>query len=617
MAQIVPVKLADSPDLIAEYSVGDTTAPDYLGTGGATPTKFLRGDGVWIELGEQGGGTGDVIGPTSSTDNALPRFDGTQGKNLQPSDIVVDDSNNVSGVGSLSMSGALDVTAAATVVSLAVAGAVTVGTTVDGRDVSEDGDALDDHIAAASPHSEHATLSGGFVPTSELGSGSADATKFLRGDQTWQTPGGGGLGDVVGPATATDERLARWDGASGDLLQSSPVTVSDAGAVSGVTSLSCSSVTVSGTVDGRDVSADGATLDAHVGAGAGAHANVVASGAAGFMTGADKAKLDGVAAAAAALTASAPQTVGTANAVGNGTDAARANHVHDHGSQTSGSHHAAATTSVAGFMSTTDKQKHGDLAGGAVPGRRFTPIAVQHDKPRAYRTYGNWIAGATGSAPSLHGAGTDHRWPWMVATCLDYETYPHDLHQRLESSLSSGNNSGIKGYAEGDFIAKGEFWRGRKIRYDGSGYMQNGVNVDAFFEFDLIPNPTASTSNYEDANRMRMLSGEIGMTWTGNRGFDYEIELESKGAAAYSWRALFRLYESYEIDGGPRGQVIWRQEVSGSVTSGLNWLLNDVVLQLAWRVARIADLNTYPGGNQGSTLQLAIQNYGFTPVGFN
>lgn len=30
------------------------------------------------------------------------------------------------------------------------------------------------------------------VPTAELGSGVADNTKFLRGDQTWQVPPGGG-----------------------------------------------------------------------------------------------------------------------------------------------------------------------------------------------------------------------------------------------------------------------------------------------------------------------------------------------------------------------------------------------------------------------------------------
>lgn len=39
-----------------------------------------------------------VSGPASSTDNTLPRFDGTTGKVLQGSGVVVDDSNNV-GIG--------------------------------------------------------------------------------------------------------------------------------------------------------------------------------------------------------------------------------------------------------------------------------------------------------------------------------------------------------------------------------------------------------------------------------------------------------------------------------------------------------------------------------------
>lgn len=39
-----------------------------------------------------------AAGPSSSTDNTLPRFDGTTGKTLQGSGITVDDSNNVTGV---------------------------------------------------------------------------------------------------------------------------------------------------------------------------------------------------------------------------------------------------------------------------------------------------------------------------------------------------------------------------------------------------------------------------------------------------------------------------------------------------------------------------------------
>ncbi len=44
---------------------------------------------------------GDVAGPASSTDNTLPRYHLTTGKIIQGSGIVVDDSNNVSGMGTL------------------------------------------------------------------------------------------------------------------------------------------------------------------------------------------------------------------------------------------------------------------------------------------------------------------------------------------------------------------------------------------------------------------------------------------------------------------------------------------------------------------------------------
>jgi hypothetical protein len=52
------------------------------------------------------------------------------------------------------------------------------------------------------------------------------------------------------------------------------------------------------------------------------------------------------------LTSAAPETVGTANAVGAATTAARADHVHAHGNQAGGALHSAATSGAAGFMST-------------------------------------------------------------------------------------------------------------------------------------------------------------------------------------------------------------------------------------------------------------------------
>lgn len=53
-----------------------------------------------------GGGSGDVVGPGSSTDNAIARFDGTTGKLIQNSVVIVDDSGNMSGVAALSATSA-------------------------------------------------------------------------------------------------------------------------------------------------------------------------------------------------------------------------------------------------------------------------------------------------------------------------------------------------------------------------------------------------------------------------------------------------------------------------------------------------------------------------------
>lgn len=59
-----------------------------------------------------------------------------------------------------------------------------------------------------------------------------------------------GGGDVDGPASATDNAIARFNLTTGKLLQNSAVTIDDSG-----------NVATTGTVDGRDVSVDGAKLD--------------------------------------------------------------------------------------------------------------------------------------------------------------------------------------------------------------------------------------------------------------------------------------------------------------------------------------------------------------------
>lgn len=55
----------------------------------------------------------DVVGPVSSTDRAVARFNGTTGKIIQNSGVIIDDSNNVTGVAALTASGQVTLTGAA------------------------------------------------------------------------------------------------------------------------------------------------------------------------------------------------------------------------------------------------------------------------------------------------------------------------------------------------------------------------------------------------------------------------------------------------------------------------------------------------------------------------
>lgn len=61
---------------------------------------------------------------------------------------------------------------------------------------------------------------GGAVPTPPN-----NTTTFLRGDGTFATPTGGGTGDVVGPASATDTAVALFSGTTGKLIKNSLLTV--------------------------------------------------------------------------------------------------------------------------------------------------------------------------------------------------------------------------------------------------------------------------------------------------------------------------------------------------------------------------------------------------------
>ena len=95
-------------------TLAGTLAVASGGSGTATPSLVagtnITVTGSWPNqtIAVTSGGTGDVVGPASATDNALVRFDSTTGKLIQNSVVIVGDTTgNMSGVGTLSVGGEL------------------------------------------------------------------------------------------------------------------------------------------------------------------------------------------------------------------------------------------------------------------------------------------------------------------------------------------------------------------------------------------------------------------------------------------------------------------------------------------------------------------------------
>lgn len=88
------VDLGTSIDLTSEVT-GNLPVGNLNSGTGASASTFWRGDGSWATP----TGGGDVVGPASSVDNTIPRFDSTTGKLLQTSGVSIDDSDRFSGLG--------------------------------------------------------------------------------------------------------------------------------------------------------------------------------------------------------------------------------------------------------------------------------------------------------------------------------------------------------------------------------------------------------------------------------------------------------------------------------------------------------------------------------------
>jgi hypothetical protein len=72
-----------------------------VSNGAGSSGQVLKSTGTGVEWGTGSSGSGDVVGPASSTDNAVTRFDSTTGKLIQNSTVTLDDNGNFDNVNSV------------------------------------------------------------------------------------------------------------------------------------------------------------------------------------------------------------------------------------------------------------------------------------------------------------------------------------------------------------------------------------------------------------------------------------------------------------------------------------------------------------------------------------
>jgi hypothetical protein len=154
-----------------------------------------------------------------------------------------------------------------------------------------------------------------------------------------------------------------------------------------------------------------AGIEGHAGAGGAVHADVVAGGADGFMTGADKTKLDGIESGATADQTANEILTALLGVDGSGSllDADKLDG-YDHRGVGGTSEHPAATTDTAGFLSSTDKTKLDGIASGAIATEAglltFSKVGTLAVATGAHRLYVPWAITIVSVGISLGTANT-------------------------------------------------------------------------------------------------------------------------------------------------------------------------------------------------------------------
>jgi hypothetical protein len=184
----------------------------------ADGTVVLVGTGI-------SGGTGDVTGAASSTDNAVTRFDGTTGKIIQNSAVIIDDSNNVSGVATLNAATLIiadNVTlGSSNTDTVAVNGRITTDLDPDAnnaKDIGTSGRNWRDGFFGRTLHTVNLDLTGTTSFDGAQGTSGQVLTSAGTGNTpTWTTPAAGTVTSVGGTGTVNGITLTGTVTTSGSL----------------------------------------------------------------------------------------------------------------------------------------------------------------------------------------------------------------------------------------------------------------------------------------------------------------------------------------------------------------------------------------------------------------
>ena len=269
--------------------------------------------------------------PAVSTNNAIVRWDGVTGRLVQDSNVLIDNSDNITGVGTLTGSGAVTMgvgtnansqlgrvkigsvisdtlaiahedrfTATGKALSQGATGNTVLNSETSGTTFLTIGNVTQVTITNALftiSSNDLVLTAGGLDVEGVIEAGTLDIVLTnvdgtIRGAAINSAIAGAGItytagvlsvalgaGDVTGPSSSTDEAFARFDSTTGKLLQNGVVLASNTGAITGVTTLVMSSdLTLTGATSVIKTDTIGDTLDLQADAGI---SNIVLSGAVG------------------------------------------------------------------------------------------------------------------------------------------------------------------------------------------------------------------------------------------------------------------------------------------------------------------------------------------------